>query len=154
MPGDLGFEKPIIELKEKIKELRSFTEEKDIDLTDEIAKLETRLQQLENEIYGNLQPWERVQIARHSERPTTLDYISHLFTDFIELHGDRLFGDDEAIVGGIAKYKGKAIFSIYTKSEFSKMFSTSRLDSRSLTFCVMPVGMPPHLRKRFQISTE
>ncbi len=109
MPGDLGFEKPIIELKEKIKELRSFTEEKDIDLTDEIAKLETRLQQLENEIYGNLQPWERVQIARHSERPTTLDYISHLFTDFIELHGDRLFGDDEAIVGGIAKYKGKAI---------------------------------------------
>ena len=109
MPAELGFEKPITELKDKISELRTFTEEKDIDLTAEITKLEARLKQLEQDIYGNLQPWERVQIARHSERPTTLDYIHHLFTDFLEMHGDRLFGDDAAIVGGIANYKGKAV---------------------------------------------
>ncbi|GAE30111.1 acetyl-CoA carboxylase carboxyl transferase subunit alpha [Halalkalibacter hemicellulosilyticus] len=109
MATNLGFEKPIVELKDKINELRSFTEEKEIDLTDEIKKLEKRLQQLEQDIYGNLQPWERVQIARHNDRPTTLDYIEHLFTDFLEMHGDRLYGDDAAIVGGIAKYKGTPI---------------------------------------------
>lgn len=106
---ELPFEKPIIELREKIKELKAFTEEKDIDLSSEIKKLEDRLEQLENEIYGNLKPWDRVQIARHTYRPTTLDYIPHLFTDFLEMHGDRLYGDDEAIVGGIAKYKGMPV---------------------------------------------
>ncbi|MFC0473273.1 acetyl-CoA carboxylase carboxyl transferase subunit alpha [Halalkalibacter kiskunsagensis] len=109
MASELGFEKPILELKNKISELRNFTEEKEIDLTDEIMKLESRLEQLERDIYGNLQPWERVQIARHNERPTTLDYIEHLFTDFLEMHGDRLYGDDAAIVGGVAKYKGRSV---------------------------------------------
>lgn len=85
------------------------TKDSDIDLSDEIAKMEERLAKLENEIYGKLKPWDRVQIARHSERPTTLDYIEKLFTDFIEFHGDRLFGDDEAIVAGIAKYKGQPV---------------------------------------------
>ncbi|WP_209122078.1 acetyl-CoA carboxylase carboxyl transferase subunit alpha [Alkalihalobacillus sp. BA299] len=107
--SDLSFEKPIVELKEKIKELKSFTQEKDIDLSDEIVKLESRLEQLEIEIYGNLKPWERVQIARLGDRPTTLDYIEKLFTDFIEMHGDRLYGDDAAIVSGIAKYKGQPV---------------------------------------------
>ncbi|GAE34118.1 acetyl-CoA carboxylase carboxyl transferase subunit alpha [Halalkalibacter akibai] len=109
MASELGFEKPILELKNKISELRTFTEEKEIDLTDEIKKLENRLHQLEKDIYGNLQPWERVQIARHHERPTTLDYIEYLFTDFLEMHGDRFYGDDAAIVGGIAKYKGRSV---------------------------------------------
>lgn len=104
-----AFEKPIIELRDKIKELKSFTEEKDIDLSSEIEKLEARLEQLETEIYGELKPWERVQIARHANRPTTLDYIAHLFTDFLEMHGDRFYGDDEAIVAGIAKYKGQPV---------------------------------------------
>jgi acetyl-CoA carboxylase carboxyl transferase subunit alpha len=85
--------------------LKSFMEEKDIDLTDEIQRLEEKLSRLENSTYSEMKPWDRVQIARHAERPTTLDYISYLFTDFIELHGDRLFGDDEAIVGGVAFYK-------------------------------------------------
>ncbi|MEB1807771.1 MAG: acetyl-CoA carboxylase carboxyl transferase subunit alpha [Bacillaceae bacterium] len=107
--SELSFEKPIVELKEKIKELKSFTQEKDIDLSAEIVKLESRLEQLETEIYGNLKPWERVQIARLADRPTTLDYIENLFTDFIEMHGDRLYGDDAAIVGGIAKYKGNPV---------------------------------------------
>ncbi|OIJ18266.1 acetyl-CoA carboxylase carboxyltransferase subunit alpha [Anaerobacillus alkalidiazotrophicus] len=109
MANELHFEKPIIELKTKIEELKKFTEDKGIDLSGEIVKLEERLLQLENEIYGNMKPWDRVQIARHSDRPTTMDYISYMFTDFIELHGDRLYGDDEAIVAGIAKFNGMPI---------------------------------------------
>ncbi|UTR11369.1 acetyl-CoA carboxylase carboxyl transferase subunit alpha [Evansella sp. LMS18] len=102
----LPFEKPIIELRNKISELKEFTNEKGIDLSGEIEKLEGRLEQLEKDIYGNLTPWERVQIARHTKRPTTNDYINRLFTDFMELHGDRLYGDDKAIVGGIGKFNG------------------------------------------------
>ncbi|WP_047985076.1 acetyl-CoA carboxylase carboxyl transferase subunit alpha [Ornithinibacillus californiensis] len=102
----LEFEKPIVNLKEKIAELKKFTGESDIDLSEEITTLEKRLADLEDDIYGNLKPWQRVQMARHQERPTTLDYIAELFTDFLEFHGDRNFGDDEAIVSGIAYYKG------------------------------------------------
>lgn len=109
MQGQLEFERPINELKQKIAELKSFMSEKGIDLTDELSILEARLEKLEQEVYNNLTPWDRVQIARHPERPTTLDYIKYLFTDFIELHGDRLYGDDEAIVAGIAKYHGKPV---------------------------------------------
>ncbi|WP_203361498.1 acetyl-CoA carboxylase carboxyl transferase subunit alpha [Bacillus sp. REN10] len=102
----LEFEKPVLELKEKIAELKEFTSNSDVDLTEEIQRLEERLRKLEKDIYESMRPWDRVQMARHPERPTTLDYIEHLFTDFMELHGDRLFGDDEAIVGGVAKYHG------------------------------------------------
>ncbi|MBO8156462.1 MAG: acetyl-CoA carboxylase carboxyl transferase subunit alpha [Bacillaceae bacterium] len=102
----LPFEKPVVELKEKIAELKKFTSDSEIDLTDEITRLESRLEKLEAEVYGNMQPWDRVQMARHPERPTTLDYIHELFDLFIECHGDRYYGDDEAIVGGVAKYKG------------------------------------------------
>ncbi|MFS0615467.1 acetyl-CoA carboxylase carboxyl transferase subunit alpha [Lederbergia ruris] len=106
MVNETEFDKPVLELRKKIAELRAFTRESDVDLTDEIDKLEKRLEKLENDVYENLGPWDRVQIARNSNRPTTLDYIQYLFTDFIELHGDRVFGDDKAIVGGIAKYRG------------------------------------------------
>ncbi|MFE8703734.1 acetyl-CoA carboxylase carboxyl transferase subunit alpha [Cytobacillus sp. FJAT-54145] len=106
MVGELELEKPIIELRKKIAELKEFTETTDVDLSTEIEKLETRLEKLEKDIYENIKPWDRVQIARHPNRPTTLDYISYLFTDFIECHGDRTYGDDEAIVGGIGKFKG------------------------------------------------
>ncbi|ANB56539.1 acetyl-CoA carboxylase, carboxyl transferase, alpha subunit [Anoxybacillus sp. B7M1] len=106
MVGELEFEKPLIELRKKISELKEFTQTADVDLSAEIEKLEARLEKLENETYANLTPWDRVQIARHPNRPTTLDYIERLFTNFLECHGDRLFGDDEAIVGGIAKYHG------------------------------------------------
>ena len=105
----LEFEKPIISLKEKIAELKEFTKNSEIDLSDEVNTLEKRLSHLEEEIYGNLKPWDRVQMARHQERPTTLDYIEKIFTDFIEFHGDRLYGDDEAIVSGIAYYKDEPI---------------------------------------------
>jgi acetyl-CoA carboxylase carboxyl transferase subunit alpha len=106
MVGELEFERPIVELREKITELKEFTKTADVDLSTEIKKLEARLGKLEQDIYENIKPWDRVQIARLASRPTTLDYISHLFEGFFECHGDRTFGDDEAIVGGVAKFKG------------------------------------------------
>lgn len=109
MVKTLPFEEPVIQLREKISELKEFTSTADVDLTSEIQQLEDRLKKLETDIYTNMRPWDRVQIARHPERPTTLDYIREIFTDFIELHGDRLYGDDEAIVGGIAAFNGVPI---------------------------------------------
>lgn len=109
MTTGLEFERPILELKQKIAELTAFMKEKDIDLSDEVERLEERLQVLEVDIYENMGPWDRVQVARHPERPTTLDYISYLFDDFFECHGDRLYGDDEAIITGIAKYHGSPV---------------------------------------------
>ncbi|QAS53955.1 acetyl-CoA carboxylase carboxyltransferase subunit alpha [Halobacillus litoralis] len=105
----LDFEKPVIELREKIVELKRLTENSEMDLSDEIVTLESRLEKLETDVYDRMAPWDRVQMARHPERPTTLDYIDQLFTDFLELHGDRNFGDDAAIVSGIAKFKGKPV---------------------------------------------
>lgn len=106
MSGELPFEQPLVELRRKIAELRAFSEEKALDLSQEIALLEEKLRELEQEIYGNLTPWQKVQIARHPGRPTTLDFIERLLDDFVELHGDRVFGDDPAIVGGIGKFRG------------------------------------------------
>ena len=108
VPG-LEFEKPIIELRNKISELENFMATKNIDLTDELERLQNRLRELEDETYGNISPWDRVQLARHMDRPTTLDYIPHLFTDFLEMHGDRLYGDDEAIVAGVANFHGRPV---------------------------------------------
>ncbi|MBM7653134.1 acetyl-CoA carboxylase carboxyl transferase subunit alpha [Neobacillus cucumis] len=106
MAGELEFERPIVELRNKITELKEFTKTADVDLSTEIKKLEARLENLEHDIYENIKPWDRVQIARLASRPTTLDYISFLFDGFFECHGDRTFADDEAIVGGVAKFKG------------------------------------------------
>ncbi|MFC4355923.1 acetyl-CoA carboxylase carboxyl transferase subunit alpha [Chryseomicrobium palamuruense] len=109
MVKPLPFEEPIIKLHDKIEELKTYTKQADVDLTDEITTLEERLEQLRKEIYSNLQPWDRVQIARHSARPTTYDYIDAIVTDFIELHGDRTYGDDAAIVGGIGRIEGNPV---------------------------------------------
>ncbi|OLN32854.1 acetyl-CoA carboxylase carboxyltransferase subunit alpha [Desulfosporosinus metallidurans] len=103
------FEKPIVELVQKIAELQKFSAEKEIDLFQEIATLEKKVLLLKQEIYGNLEPWQKVQIARHPERPNFYDYASLLFEDFIELKGDRLFADDRSIVGGIALFHGTAV---------------------------------------------
>lgn len=105
----LDFEKPLIELRTKVSELKNLMSETNVDLIDEIITFEQRIFNLENEIYNNLTPWQRVAISRHPKRPTTLDFIPLLFENFIELHGDRLFGDDKAIVGGIAKFQGKPV---------------------------------------------
>lgn len=109
MEKELDFERPVHELEEKIVELKQFMNEKGIDLTEELGRLQNRLQELEKETYGHLTPWERVQIARNLKRPTTLDYMPLLFTDFVECHGDRLYGDDTAVVGGIAKFNGRPV---------------------------------------------
>jgi acetyl-CoA carboxylase carboxyl transferase subunit alpha len=99
----LDFEKPIVDLEKKIHELQSFTKEKKIDLSAEVKKLEEKKEKLTIDIYSNLSPWQKVQIARHPQRPYTLDYISLMMADFIELHGDRGFADDKALVGGLAR---------------------------------------------------
>lgn len=109
MAIDLSFEKPLLELRKKIEELRQFTACEGIDFTAEIEELEKKAKKLEQEIYGQLTPWQKTQIARHPQRPTTQQYISNIFTDFIELHGDRVFGDDHAIIGGIAKLNGRPV---------------------------------------------
>ncbi len=108
----LDFEKPIIELEQKIEELKKFSEGRKIDLKDEISKFEKKLESLKHEIFGNLNPWQKVQIARHPKRPYTLDYISMIMTDFIELHGDRAFRDDPALVCGLAKIDNHKILIV------------------------------------------
>lgn len=109
MVNELEFEKPLNQLREKINELKAFTADSEVDLSEEIAKLEDRLTRLEADVYSSIKPWDRVQLARHPERPTALEYIEALFEDFMEMHGDRLYGDDHAIVGGIASYKGNPV---------------------------------------------
>src|SRR5699024_6890165 len=105
----LEFEKPIIHLKEKIAELKKITQDSEIDLTKEINRLEERLRSLEDDIYGNLRPWDKVLMARHQERPTTIDYIDSMITDVIEFYWDRLFGDDHAIFSGIGFYQEETV---------------------------------------------
>ncbi len=102
----LEFEKPIVELEKKITEMKAYAAEENVDLGGEISRLEFRLQKLMKETYSKLTRWQRVQLARHPNRPYTLDYIERIFTDFVELHGDRLFADDPALVGGLAKLDG------------------------------------------------
>ena len=105
----LEFEKPILELEEKIRELQSFTEKEDIDLTGEIKKLTDRLEKLRKEVFGKLTNWEKVQLSRHPDRPYTRDYIDMLCTDFVEIHGDRHFYDDKALIAGFAMMGGQKI---------------------------------------------
>ncbi|MFH1051912.1 MAG: acetyl-CoA carboxylase carboxyltransferase subunit alpha [bacterium] len=106
----LDFEKPIFDLENKIQEMRNISD--DIDISSEIAVLENKVEELRVDIYKNLTRWQRVQIARHPQRPITLDYISNCFTDFIELHGDRNFRDDTAIIGGFANLGGKPVMIV------------------------------------------
>jgi len=106
----LDFEKPIYELEQKIEEMKSMSEVINID--DEIVALQAKIEELKVQIYSQLTRWQRVQIARHPERPLTLDYINNIFTDFVELHGDRCVRDDPAIVGGIARFNGRSVLVV------------------------------------------
>ncbi|NMB39072.1 MAG: acetyl-CoA carboxylase carboxyltransferase subunit alpha [Firmicutes bacterium] len=96
------WEQPLVELEEKIQELRNCIYDQEVDFSEELTELERKADKLRKSIYERLTPWQRVRMARHPDRPTTLDYIELVFDDFIELHGDRTFGDDKAVVGGIA----------------------------------------------------
>ncbi|MFC0333225.1 acetyl-CoA carboxylase carboxyltransferase subunit alpha [Paenibacillus sepulcri] len=106
MAVDLPFEKPLSELRKKIDELKKIGIDSGIDFSEEISRLEERCAKLQEDLYSELTPAQKMHLARHHQRPTSLDYIQAIFTDFMELHGDRLFADDLAIVGGLAKLGG------------------------------------------------
>ncbi len=108
----LDFEKPLLELERQIDELKRVGEGREIDVSAELTTLQTKLDGLRNEIYRSLSPMQRVLVARHAKRPTTLDYLSSVFTDFVELHGDRAYRDDLAIVGGWARVAGQSVMVI------------------------------------------
>lgn len=103
------FEGQLTQLLDKIKDLRAFAQEQGIDLGKEIAALEEKAAELRAKMYANLSPWQKIQLARNIKRPTTLDYINLIFTEFVELHGDRQFRDDPALVGGIALLEGRPV---------------------------------------------
>src|SRR5574343_1419175 len=103
----LDFEQPVADLETKIEELRLMQDDSAVDISDEISKLEQKSVQLTKDIYAKLSPWQISQVARHPQRPYTLDYLSLIFTDFEEMHGDRTFADDHAIVGGLARFNGQ-----------------------------------------------
>jgi len=108
----LDFERPLLELERQIDEMKRVTGDTAVDVSKELAALERKLAELRGDIYRNLTPMQRVQVARHPKRPYTLDYVNTVFTDFVELHGDRLFRDDPAIVGGWARLDGMSVMLI------------------------------------------
>jgi acetyl-CoA carboxylase carboxyl transferase subunit alpha len=115
MGAMLDFEKPIAELEQKVAELRDFSRRHDVDVSHGIALLEARLQETRQRVFANLTPWERVQLARHPQRPYPFDYVRSLCTDVLELSGDRRFADDRAIFGGFAKIDGRPLVILGTR---------------------------------------
>jgi acetyl-CoA carboxylase carboxyl transferase subunit alpha len=105
----LDFEKPIAEIEKRIEELRDYSLSEDIEIKDEIQRLENKARRLRLDIYSKLSNWQRVRLARHPNRPYTLDYVERMIDDFVELHGDRVFGDDPAIIAGVGKLSGQPV---------------------------------------------
>jgi acetyl-CoA carboxylase carboxyl transferase subunit alpha len=128
----LEFEQPIAELDSKIEELRYVQSESAVDISEEIERLDKKSTQLTKDIYASLTPWQVTQIARHPQRPYTLDYVNEIFTDFQELHGDRTYADDLSIVGGLARFNGQACMVLGqqkgrdTKERAARNFGMSR----------------------------
>lgn len=110
--GSLDFERPIVELEAQIAELRNVGSDADLNISEEVERLKTKSEELTRTIFGKLNAWQVAQLARHPQRPYTLDYIERLFTDFEELHGDRAFADDAAVVGGLARLDGRPVMII------------------------------------------
>jgi acetyl-CoA carboxylase carboxyl transferase subunit alpha len=108
----LPFEGPVHKLEAKLKELEAFSQEQDIDVSYEIQNMKEKIEQTRNKIYDNLTAWQKVQVARHPNRPYTMDYIKAMTTDFVEIHGDRIHRDDRAIIGGFAKIDGQKVMII------------------------------------------
>ena len=108
----LDFEQSVSELENKVEQLRYVQDDSALDISDEIGRLQKKSQTLTKDIYAKLTPWQISQVSRHPQRPYTLDYIAHLFTDFEELHGDRNYADDPAIVGGLARFNGQSVMVI------------------------------------------
>ncbi len=148
----LDFEQPIADLETKIEELRFVQDDSAVDISEEIARLEVKRQALTKEVYSKLTPWQIAQVARHANRPYTLDYVEHIFTDFTELHGDRAFADDQAIIGGIARFNGRSCMVIGhqkgrdTKEKIARNFGMPRPEGYRKALRLMKLaekfGMP------------
>ena len=148
----LEFEHPIAELESRIDELRYVQNESAVDISDEIDRLSQKSQQLTKDIYSSLSPWQVTQIARHPQRPYTLDYLQEIFTDFQELHGDRHFADDQSIIGGLARFNGQACMVLGhqkgrdTKERAARNFGMSRPEGYRKALRLMKLaekfGMP------------
>ena len=142
----LDFEKPILELERKIEELKKFTSSENIDLSSEIKKLEDKLDKVKREVFEGLTPWQRVQIARHPKRPYTFDYINLIMTDFAEIHGDRVFGDDKALVCGLAKIDGQKVVVMGhqkgrdTKENLMRNFGSAHPEGYRKAMRIMKLG--------------
>ncbi len=128
----LDFEQALAELEAKIEQLRFVQDDSAVDISEEIGRLEAKSQALTKDLYAKLTPWQIAQVARHPQRPYTLDYLQHIFTDFEELHGDRSFADDQAIVGGLARFNGQSCMVIGhqkgrdTKEKIARNFGMPR----------------------------
>ncbi len=105
----LEFEKPIVELERKVSELRELSKQEGVDFSEELKKLERKIDRLTDEVFTNLSPWQRTQLSRHAERPYSLDYFTSLFEGFTELHGDRNYADDPAVAGGLARFQNRPV---------------------------------------------
>ncbi len=147
----LEFEQPIAELETRIEELRYVQEDSAADISEEIQRLTKRSQTLTKDIYGKLTPWQVAQVARHPQRPFTLDYVQALFTHFEELHGDRTFSDDASIVGGLARFNGTACMVIGhqkgrdTKEKIARNFGMPKPEGYRKALRLM------HLAEKFQL---
>ncbi len=147
----LDFESPIAELEEMIEQLRYAQDDTALDIADEISRLTRKSLALTKDIFAKLTPWQISQVSRHPQRPYTLDYIEHLFSDFQELHGDRAFGDDKAIVGGLARFNGQSVMVIGhqkgrdTKEKIARNFGMPRPEGYRKALRLM------HLAEKFGI---
>jgi len=147
----LDFESAIAELEEKIEQLREMQDGSTLDIADEIANLSKKSESLTKEVYSKLNAWQISQVSRHPQRPYTLDYIEHLFTDFEELHGDRNFADDKAIIGGLARFNGQSVMVIGhqkgrdTKEKIMRNFGMPRPEGYRKAMRLM------HLAEKFGI---
>jgi len=142
----LDFERPIVELEKKIEELKMLADSEHLEVKDEIQRLEKKANHLRKNIYSRLNRWQRVRLARHPDRPYLLDYIKYLITDFIELHGDRLFADDPSIVAGIGKFRDRSIVIIghqkgrTTKEKIRRNFGMPHPEGYRKALRIMKMG--------------
>ena len=141
-PFILSFEKPVQELEKKLHELEAFSKKQDIDVAHEIERMKDKIASTRAQIYSNLTAWQKVQVARHPERPYTLDYIKHMTTDFVEIHGDRIHADDRAIIGGFARIDGQKVMIIG---------SQKGRDTRSNLECNFGCAYPEGYRKALRL---
>ncbi len=148
----LDFERPIVELEKKISDMKDFSVGENIELESEIQSLQKKLERLRKEIYSDLSRWQRVQLSRHPRRPHSLDYIKLMMTDFLEIHGDRYFADDRAVVGGFARLDGEPIMVVAqekgrdTKEKLSRNFGMCHPEgyrkARRLFYLAEKFGLP------------